>query len=202
MVVSPPPPPVTANFTITDTTTGVTSSVPGDAYSGPVAGLAFQYIYTGPDNTNVTANIANDFIHTGSGFDAIDVSAVGGTNVLDGGSNSNFLVGGKPGTGTDTFFIDDRSPPGDIWSTVVNFHAGDAATIFGITQNGFNTAFVDNEGAAGFTGLTLHVTAPGVPIASITLAGYTTGDLSNGRLSQIFGTEADGTPYLYIHGDA
>ena len=194
--------PPASNFTVTDTTTGVTSNIPGDVYTGPVAGLAFQYIYTGPDNTNVTANIANAFIHTGAGFDAIDVSAAGGTNVLDGGTNSNFLVGGKAGSGSDTFFIDDRSPPGDIWSTVVNFHAGDAATIFGITPNGFATNWVDGEGAAGFTGLTLHVTAPGVPIASITLAGYTTADLGNGRLSQIFGTEGDGTPYLYIHGDS
>ena len=45
---------------------------------------------------------------------------------------------------------------------MANFHAGDAATIFGITQNGFNTAWVDGQGAAGYTGLTLHVTAPGV----------------------------------------
>ena len=191
-----------SNFTVTDTTTGVTTNVPGDAYSGPVAGLAFQYIYTGPDNTNVTGNVPNAFIHTGSGFDAIDVSAVGGTNVLDGGTNSNFLVGGKDASGNDTFFVDDRSPPGDIWSTVGNFHAGDSATVFGITQNGFATDFVDGQGAVGFTGVTLHVTAPGVPTASLTLAGYSVADLSNGRLTTSFGTEGDGTPYFFIHANS
>ena len=189
------------NFSITNTTTGAPSTSAGEAYTGPVAGLAFQYIYTGTDNVNVTGKTANEFIHTGSGFDAIDVSGAGGTNVLDGGTNSNFLVGGTAAGTSDTFFVDDRAPPSDIWSTVGNFHAGDAATLFGITQKGFTTEWVDGQGAAGFTGVTLHVTAAGVPTASITLAGYTVADLSNGRLSQIFGTEGDGTPYLYIHGD-
>ncbi len=191
-----------ANITIVDTTTGITKHSSGTKYSGPAAGVAYQYLNITPDNLNLTAGLGNSFLHTGSGFDAIDVSSVGGTNVLDGGTNSNFLVGGKNPAGSDTFFIDDRSPPADIWSTVVNFHAGDAATLFGITPNGFTTTWVDGEGAAGFTGLTLHVSAPGVPTASITLSGYTTADLGNGRLSQIFGTEGDGTPYLYIHGDS
>ena len=198
----PPPPPVAANFSVTNTTTGVTTIAPGAAYSGPVAGLAFQYIYTGPDNTNVTGQVPNCFIHTGSGFDAIDVSKVGGTNVLDGGTNSNFLVGGKDASGSDTFFVDDRSPPSDIWSTVGNFHAGDSATVFGITQSGFATDFVDGEGAVGYTGVTLHVTAPGIPTASLTLAGYSVADLSNGRLTTSFGMEGDGTPYFFIHANS
>ena len=189
-------------FEVTNTSRGKSASTTGTTDSGPVAGLQYQYIYTGTDNINITADNGNEFIHTGSGFDAIDVSKVGGINVLDGGTNSNFLVGTKTGAGTDTFFVDNRTPPGDIWSSVSNFHAGDAATIFGITQKGFTTSWVDGQGAAGFTGLTLHVTAPGVPTASLTLAGYTTADLTNGRLSQSWGTTTDNVNYLYIHGDA
>src|ERR1700674_4103060 len=74
--------------------------------------------------------------------------------------------------------------------------------IFGITQNGFNTAWVDGQGAAGYTGLTLHVTAPGLPTASLTLSGYTTADLTNGTLTTSYGTENDGTPYLYVHANS
>jgi Ca2+-binding RTX toxin-like protein len=143
--------------------------------------------------------VPNVFIHTGSGEDAIDVSRAGGNNVLDRSTGSNFLVGGS---GDDTFFVDDRSPSADIWSTVSDFHAGDAATIFGITQNGFATSWVDGQGATGFTGLTLHVTAPGVPTASLTLAGFSMADLSDGRISTSFGTESDGTPYLYVHANS
>ena len=84
---------------------------------------------------------------------------------------------------------------------MVNFHAGDAVTLFGITQKGFTTQWVDGQGATGYTGLTLHVSAPGIPTDSVTLSGYTTADLTNGRLSQSYGTESDGTAYLYIHGD-
>ena len=119
--------------------------------------------------------------------------------MLDGSAGSNFLVGG---TGDDTFFVDDQSSSGDIWSTVANFHAGDAATIFGITQSGFTATWVDGQGATGYTGLTLHVTAPGAPAASLSLAGFSTADLSDGRISTTWGTEADGTPYLYVHDNS
>jgi hypothetical protein len=187
------------NFSVLDTTTNTSFQSNGTPYSGPVAGLQSDFIYTGSDNLDVTANVPNVFIHTGSGEDAINVSRSNGNNVLDGSTNSNFYVGG---TGDDTFFVDDRGASADIWSTVSNFHAGDAATIFGITQSGFDTSWVDGQGATGYTGLTLHVTASGHPTASLTLAGFSTTDLSNGRISTSFGTEADGTPYLYVHANS
>lgn len=195
----PPPPPLPViNFLLTDTTTGVPSSAAGEAYAGPVAGLQNQYISVSPHNLNITATAPNSFIKTGPGTDAIDVSKAGGINVLDGSTGSNFLVGG---TGNDTFFVDDRAAAADIWSTVVNFHAGDAATIFGVTSSGFAFDWEDNQGAAGTTGLTLHATAPGKPIASITLAGYSKADLSNGRLGISFSNDTTGIgDYMYIHG--
>jgi uncharacterized repeat protein (TIGR03803 family) len=196
------PPGAPTNFSVLDTTTNTPFQTNGTPYSGPVAGLQWEFIDPITDNLNVTANVPNVFIHTGSGFDAIDVSQVGGTNVLDGGTNSNFLVGGTGAGSNDTFFVDDRGPSADIWSTVSNFHAGDSATVFGITKTGFNTSFVDGQGAAGFTGLTLHVTAAGHPTASLTLAGFSTADLSSGRISTSFGTEADGTPYLFVHANS
>ena len=191
----------TSNFSITDTTTSTTSSSAGTPYSGPVSGLAQQFIYTGTANLNVTANAKNSFIHTGSGVDAINVSAVGGTNVLDGGTNSNFLVGGIGAGSNDTFFVDDRSPPGSIWSTVVNFHAGDSATVFGISSTSAQISWADAQGATGYQGLTLHAITPLAPAASLTLAGYTTADLNNGRLTTSFGLEGDGTPYFYVHAN-
>jgi hypothetical protein len=189
----------TTNFSVLDTTTNTPFQSNGTPYSGPVAGLQSEFIDTTSDNLNVTANVPNVFIHAGSGEDAINVSHAGGNNVLDGSTGSNFLVGGS---GDDTFFVDDRSPSADIWSTVSDFHTGDAATIFGITQNGFATSWVDGQGATGFTGLTLHVTAPGVPTASLTLAGFSMADLSDGRISTSWGTEPDGTPYLYVHANS
>jgi hypothetical protein len=192
---------VRAAFSVDDRTTNLQTVSGGTPYSGPVVGLQYEYINITPDNLNIAAGLPNTFIHSGSGFDALDVSAVGGTNVLDGGTNSNFLVGGTGAGSSDTFFVDDRSPASDIWSTVANFHVGDAATIFGITQTNFDTTWVDGQGATGFTGLTLHVTAPGVPTASLTLSRFSSADLTNGRLSTSFGTETDGTPYLYVHAN-
>jgi Ca2+-binding RTX toxin-like protein len=150
-----------------------------------------------PDNLNVSVTSDNWFVHTGSGTDGIAVR--GGTNVLDGGTGSNFLVGGN---GFDTFFVDDRAAADDIWSTVVNFHGSDAATIWGVTPQDFNLAWADNQGAAGFTGLTLHAMSAGRATASLTLAGYTTADLSNGRLTISFGSDpTSGSSYMYVHGN-
>ena len=197
LAVAATPPPI-SNFLLTNTTTGVASTAAGETYTGPVNGLRNQYIYLGTDNLNITAATPNAFIRTGSGTDAIDVSRVGGANVLDGSTGSNYLVGG---IGNDTFFVDDRVAAADIWSTVVNFHKGDAATIFGVTSSAFAFDWEDNQGAAGATGLTLHATAPGKPVASITLAGYTKADLGNGNLGISFSSDTTGmNSYMYIHG--
>ena len=191
-------PPVVKNFMMTDTTTGVSSSSAGTAYNGPVVGLQNQYIYLGVDNLNIASVTPDCFIRGGPGTDAIDVSRGGGINVLDGSTGSNFLVGGA---GSDTFFVDDRIATADIWSTVVDFHSGDAATIFGVTVSAFTFDWEDNQGAAGATGLTLHATAPGKPIASITLAGYSKADLAGGRLTVSFSDASAGANgYMYIHG--
>ena len=157
-----------------------------------------QYINITSDNLNITASTPNWFIHSGSGDDAIAVNS--GTNVLDGGTGSNFLTGGS---GTDTFFVDDRGATADIWSTVVGFHSGDAATVWGVTPQDFALDWVDGQGAAGFTGLTLHATAAGKPTASLTLAGYTQADMSSGRLSVQFGTDpASGSAFMFMHGNS
>ena len=179
-----------------DTTSNQPVGVVGEAYNGPVSDLQLEYINLTSDNINIATSIPNWFLHSGAGDDAIAVSS--GTNVLDGGTGSNFLTGGS---GTDSFFIDDRGGSADTWSTVANFHAGDSVTIWGVTPQDFSVTWVDDQGAAGYTGLTLHATAPGQPEASLTLAGYTSADLSDGRLSVSFGS-VDGNAYMYVHGNS
>jgi Ca2+-binding RTX toxin-like protein len=186
-------------FTSDDVTAGGTVA-PGtpQAYTGPVQGLQNEYVGVTSHHLNIGVSSDDWFIHTGSGDDAIAVH--GGTNVLDGGTGSNFLTGG---TGSDTFFVDDRGADSDIWSTVAGFHAGDSATIWGVTAHDFGLAWADGQGAAGFTGLTLHATAAGKPTASLTLAGYSQGDIDSGRLSVSFGTDsASGSAYMFVHGNS
>ena len=182
-----------SDLVVADTTTGQSLAAADQPYTGPVSGLTHEYINVSSDSLNITVGTPGWFIHSGSGNDALAVT--GGTNVLDGGTGSNFLTGGS---GTDSFFVDNRGATGDTWSTVNGFHAGDAATIWGVTPQDFSLDWVDGQGAAGFTGLTLHATASGQPTASITLAGYTTVDLGDGRVSVSFGT-VDGNAYMYIH---
>jgi Ca2+-binding RTX toxin-like protein len=183
---------------VLDTTTAQSGPATAQPYSGPVAGLQEQYVNITSDSLNISVSTPDWFIHSGSGTDAIAVNS--GTNVLDGGTGSNFLSGGS---GTDTFFVDDRSASSDIWSTVSGFHAGDAATIWGVTPQDFGLTWMDGQGTPGFTGLTLHATAAGQGTASLTLAGYTSADLGDGRLSVSFGADpTSGSTYMYVHANS
>ena len=152
---------------------------------------------------NITATKPNNFIHTGSGNDAIDLSLFegtgSGTNVVDGGGGSNFVVVSSFGNSVDTIFIDDRAATADNWTTIANFHKGDAVTIYGVAPSDFALDWEDGQGAAGSTGLTLHAIAPGKPIASLTLARYTKADLGDGRLAVSFGSDpASGSSIMQI----
>ena len=170
----------------------------GQPYTGPVGSLQQQYINITPDSLNITASTPNWFIHSGGGEDAIAVSS--GSNVLDGGSGSNFLTGGS---GTDTFFVDARGATATIWSTVVNFHAADAVTLWGVSQAGFQISWADGAGAVGATGLTLTAQAVGKPEALLTLSGFSQADLTSGRLAVSFGTDAgSGSAYMNIRATA
>lgn len=187
-VEAPPP------FAITDTTLGLSYVTIGSNYKGPVSYLKDEFIYAGVNNIAVSSALPDVFIHGGGGDDAL--FAASGNNVLDGGTGSNFLTGGS---GTSTYFVDDRNAPSDIWSTIVGFHRGDAATIWGVNQSGFQIEWRDGEGAAGYTGLTFHATALGRPTASMTLPGYTTADLTNGRLAFVSGHEpVSDSDYMYL----
>ena len=186
--------PLSSGITARDTASGHSIDATPHAYTGPVAGLFGEYINITSANLNLSAGIDNLFLHTGGGTDAI--AAHGGSNVLDGGTGSNFLTGG---TGTDTFFVDDRAASATIWSTVVGFHHGDAATVWGVAPGDFTLNWADNEGATGFKGLTLHASAANVPMASLTLVGLTGADMASGRLSVQFGNDtASGSRYMYI----
>jgi Ca2+-binding RTX toxin-like protein len=187
---------------LTNMTTGETSAPYMGVYSGPVAGLDEQFISITSDNLNIVATAPNVFLRSGSGMDGLTVTS--GNNVLDGSTGSNFLIGG---TGQDTFYMDDRSPDSPIFSTIVNFHAGDNATVWGINASDFTMIVMDNQGAEGAKGLDLLFSKPGQPDVSFVLTGYTSDDLTNGRLTLSYGHTPDwhgyaGSDYLTVHANS
>lgn len=169
-------------FSVTDTSTGTSSVMDGIPYVGPVGGLTQEFIYTGTDSLNITALVPNSFIRTSGGNDAIDASEVGGNNVLDGSTGSNFLVGGS---GDDTFFLDARGTTAPIWSTIEGLHAGDSITIWGVIPADFGVSWVNGAGAQGATGLTGAFNPSGNTPVNLTLVGFTTADLAPGGRLQI-----------------
>lgn len=158
-------------FGAVDVTTSTSGLVAGSDYTGPVSYLQAEYAYTGSDNAVISARVANVFIHGGSGEEALAAKA--GSNVLEGGGNSNWLVGAS-GTdgGTDTFFVDGRGGQ-TTWDTLLNFHAGDSLTLWGFNGTNGSTTWVGDQGATGYKGATLHVDFNNGSGASalITLAG-------------------------------
>jgi phospholipase/lecithinase/hemolysin len=157
-----------ATVQMADGTAGQNSTQYATTYTGPVASLQNEFIYPGLDGVSLSANGPNMFLKGGAGDDALQTR--GGTNVLDGGTGSNFLAGTP--YSTDTFFVDARA--GVTWSSVLHFHEGDSVAMFGF-HAGLSTLTSDPlAGADGYQGVTFHseVSGAGTGVtASLTLTG-------------------------------
>lgn len=159
-----------AAFLTTDVTLGnkSASSLGAAPAAGSPSYLQRQFIAQGTDSMSIAATIPNVFLHGGSGGNNA-LSVLSGQNVLDGGPGSNFLVGGS---GPDTFFLDGRGG-GVTWDTIVNGVHGDSVTIWGWQPGVTTWSWTASDGAAGYTGATLHasLSGNGAVNASITFAG-------------------------------
>jgi hypothetical protein len=196
---TPSPPPVSAappsgnspatndlpgpSFTVQDTLTGQTWTAGGSAYTNIT-----------PDSLNITANVPNAFIVSGTGNDILAAQA-GGNNVLDDtGGAVNFEIGGS---GTDAFFLDVSKNPVS-WNTIANFHAGDFAAIYGITPQDVAANAANNLGVTGYSGLTLETYQNG-GAAFITFAGHNSSELGS-SLATAFGTDPSGRSFMLVVG--
>lgn len=193
-------------FAYTDTTSSTAGAVTPDLYSGPMNYLQYQYIWSSTDNVAIGANRNNAFLHGGTGDDALAVQ--GGSNVLDGGAGSNFLVGGTGADGgTDTFFVDGRASNVTnaqgapvTWDTLVNFHHGNALTMFGFTAGVSTSPLSDGEGAAGYTGVTIHSELGGAGTGvngSVTFAGISLAQ-AQANFAFSYGTTNAGDNYMQV----
>lgn len=139
----------------TDVVSNISAADVAQPYSDPnVPYLNYAYFWNSSDAVAIAASVSNVFLHGNSAGDALQ--AFGGQNVLDGGGGSNFLIGatGSDG-GSDVFFVDGRDQV-NTWSTIVNFHKGDTAVIFGFKQGISTQPWTASDGAAGYAGATLH----------------------------------------------
>ncbi len=183
-----------SRFVLTDTVASTMGSFFGSTYTGPVSYLLAAYGYSGPDGVVLSAKVANVFIHSGAGEDALE--AVAGSNVLDGGGGSNWLVGasGSDG-GTDTFFVD-GSGGENTWDTVLNFHVGDALTLWGFNATTGTTQWTDNMGTTGYTGATLSANF-GNGTGATALITFEGLSLSSTHFAMSSGSTG-GVDYLYV----
>ena len=228
-----------SSVTTTDLTNSI-SQIPVFKSSGGTGGFALPDLYTGPAslgikyqlietayNAVVTGSSDNDFIKVSSSNSiGKAVNGGGGNDVIDGGVGSTFVTGGT--NHNTTFFLDGRAP-GTSWSTITDFKNGvDKATIWGFVKgvSSIDTSFANynSEGAAGYTGLTLHfknllpdgqTSGSNANLNSITFSGHTLAELGASSLADLNSQinagsnahilvgstqDASGThSYLYIH---
>ena len=169
--------------------------LPDVFYSGN-AGLdaLYDYQYYGDNDGNIlVASDDNDFINGFGGDDAINTGS--GNDIIDGGLGSNFLTGG---TGNDTFFSDGREAGNGAitWSTVTDFTTGtNSVNIWGYIDGTSTYQWYADQGAAGWTGATLHadLDGNGVIDTSMTFTGMDIADMSTPQ-----GLEVGGNGYLLI----
>lgn len=180
-----PPAPAAAaaaqDWQAVDTATGEASTGVAEAYSGPVARLSHQWIWRGTDPVTMYCEAPGTFVKGGPGGDAITVFS--GDNVIDGGQGSNFLTGG---TGNDEFYLDGRG--GQVtWGTLVGFHPGDMATLWGFRAGTSTSSWAASDGAEGYRGATLHADLAGGGggggTASVTFAGMGMAEASRLRVA-------------------
>ena len=165
-------PPSPGGIAWSNVTAGTNGAHTATAYAGPVDYLQQQYVWSNDDAAAVKAGGPNVFLKGGAAGDALQVT--GGSNVIDGGGGSNYLIGadGSDG-GFDTFFVDSRGGV-ETWSTILDFHQGDRATIFGFHPGVSTRPYTDSDGAVGAKGLTIHSEINGAGtgiLGSITFAG-------------------------------
>jgi len=199
--VAPTPlPPVVGgvnNFQVMDEATQTAFRTPGSPYTGTAAGIQNQYVNINTTNLDITAITPNTFIRSGSGNDTLKANA--GRNVLHAGGGSNIMVGG---VGTDTFLAGVGSGA-TVVDLIKDFHAGDDVVIRGLNATDFTLSFTDGTGAFGQQLQITAVAHTGGTKSTIALAGFSTGDIANGRLSVSFSQEAgSNTPFMLIHANS
>ena len=187
-------------ISFTDIVTGVVGSDAASNYADPnVPYLQKSYFWGYDTPVAIRADVGNVFLKGGAGGDALQVT--GGSNVIDGGGGSNYLIGatGTDG-GSDVFFVDGRGNT-ETWSTILNFHKGDLAVIFGFKQATSTQNWIDSDGAPGATGYTLHSELAGVgtgTTGSMTFTGIDRAT-ANASFEITYGSQAaQGNDYILI----
>ncbi|HQT76295.1 MAG TPA: hypothetical protein PLD10_04515 [Rhodopila sp.] len=184
------------SFALTPLGGGTSSEI---QVKGPLASLAGGTSATS-DTAAITpasltaASTSSVFTNTAS----VTPAGPGSDTQLDANTTSSFVIAAS---GDQTFVMDVRNPTVSTFSTIANFHSGDTVKILGLSLSDFTVNLYNDVGAPGYTGLAFALSSPGHPTVNLVLSGYSTADLTNGRLSQAFGTVTDpsATPYLTIH---
>jgi hypothetical protein len=112
----------------------------------------------------------------------------------DTGGNVNFEFGGS---GKDAFFFDASKNPVS-WNTVVNFHAGDFAVVYGVSPQNVAATVANGLGVPNYSGLTLETYQNG-GAAFLTRAGHNSSELGS-SLATGFGTDPTGRPFMLVVG--
>jgi hypothetical protein len=196
-------------FTVTDSTTHVSSSTNGSPYANdladlqqPFTGITAEYVNLTTDNLFISTDTPS-FIQSGSGNDVItDNSKTAGDVVIDPGGGANTIQASSNPTSHDTIIVDAESDA-PLTDVITGLKAGDNVVIKGLTTLSPNDFINTTLGTMQGLMLTTHAPATG-PAAQTFLSGYNASDLATGgRLSIAPFTPGssmpEASPYLLLH---
>jgi Ca2+-binding RTX toxin-like protein len=165
----------TPSFARTDLGNNQSSTPLAATYAGPVEHLVLSFLGSGAGEA-VQGTVFADFINALAGDDAVDAGQ--GADVVDGGTGSNFITGGADG---DVFFLDGRGGT-TTWSTITDWEDGEQLSVWGWRPGTSVATWVDQAGAAGYQGVTMHADLDGNGLieTSVTWTGRTRADLPVG----------------------
>lgn len=166
--------PISTQTVLTATPTGTTTANQVQTYAGPIDNVQSQFLYDGATPLAIAAQQAGMLIS--SAATATAIALLGGTNVVEVAAGSGFATSGA---GTDTFLLH-ADQAVTTWNTLVNFHAGDNVTIYGVPSDA-NYWWDYSAGASGYTGATLRIDVDhdGTIDSSVTFAAKSLAETSH-----------------------
>ena len=185
-----------------DTTTGQSVPATGQPYTGPVSGIQYDYVNITSDSLNISASTPNWFIIVAA--ELMRLQLIVASMCWTAAPVQISSLGAAERT-RSSWMIADPVPTSGARSII--FIQAMRQRFGALSRVTLIYPWVDGQGATGYTGLTLHATAAGVPTASLTLVGFTSTDMTDAKLSVSFGTTAasggvPGSAYMYVHANS
>jgi len=195
-------------FQVVDQTTQQVFLAEGIAYSGPggpgtLTQISQQFVDITTDNLNITSDGPRTFIHSGAGDDVLQATPLSSSNqgsghIFNAAGGSNVLIGNDGVNGFKDILMADADPTKSVTNLFQGFESGDDIVVRGLTLQDFTYSATDNAARTQLQITATQIANPAIE-TSIMVSGFTTQDLSNGKLIMGFSSDGLGSNFMVLN---